>query len=226
MPIQQISPPGMLDLHAVLVALTPAALAVGAAGAVGVAGRGRLGRLMAWCALGGALAVQALFLLPSGAAAAFRLPLAHGLVRVGYAPSGCALLLGLWACWRWRPRSSPMPDAISAPGWCLRVALALALPVAAVPVLLLGAERDGHQAVRVPYLESAGEGRLGRLALALIGCLVIVVAVIIGVTMSLITIMGGLVPDHLRRHDTRSVATSVRARRCGFDDSLVGSGAP
>lgn len=180
----------MLDLHAVLVALTPALLALGAAGSAVMAGQGRLARLMAWGGLSSALVLQALFLLPAGAAAAFQLPLAHGLVRVGYAPSGCALLLGLWAWWRWRPRASAVAGAGgTAVSWCLRVALALALPVAALPLLLLGAESDRFAATQVPV--SGGDGHSLRLALAVIGCLVVVAAVIIGVTPLLITIMGG-----------------------------------
>jgi hypothetical protein len=178
----------MLDLHAVLVTLTPALLALGAAGAATISGEGRGARLIAWLGLSGALALQALFLLPHGAAAAFTQPLARGLVKVGYAQSGAALLLGAWACWRWRPGRSAGGRAPTA-GWCLRTALALALPVAALPMLLLGAEGDaGHSPV-----EGAPPpgGRLLRLVIVAAGCLLIAIALGCGVSTLLIGAIGG-----------------------------------
>jgi len=188
MPVPQMSPPGMLDLHAVLVTLTPALLALGAAGAAVIAGEGRGARLIAWLGLGGALALQALFLLPHGAAAAFTQPLARGLVKVGYAQSGAALLLGSWACWRWRPGRVA---GLSAPttGWCLRTALALALPVAALPMLLLGAEGDAGP--RPADGTPPPDGRLLRIMIAAAGCVLIAIALGSGVSTLLIGAFGG-----------------------------------
>jgi hypothetical protein len=178
----------MLDLHAVLVTLTPALLALGAAGAAAIAGEGRGARLIAWLGLAGALALQALFLLPHGAAAAFTQPLARGLVKVGYAQSGAAFLLGAWACWRWRP-GRPAGGAAPTAGWCLRTALALALPVAALPLLLLGAERDANLSA-TDQLPPPG-GRLLRLVIAVAGCLLIALALACGVSTLLIGAVGG-----------------------------------
>ncbi len=177
----------MLDLHAVLVTVTPALLALGAGGAAVVAGEGRGARVLAWLGLGVALALQALFLLPHGAAAAFTQPLAHGLVKVGYAQSGAALLLGAWACWRWRPvRGAP---TASTAGWCLRTALALALPVVALPMLLLGAEGDARG--DGPADTSPPGGRALRLLVATVGCLLIAIALGCGVPSLVIGAVGG-----------------------------------
>jgi hypothetical protein len=178
----------MLDLHAVLVTLTPAALSLGAGGAAVIAGEGRGARFIAWLGLAGALALQALFLLPHGAAAAFTQPLARGLVKVGYAQSGGALLLGAWACWRWRPGARAGAPASTA-GWCLRTALALAVPVAALPLLLLGTERDAG--LSAAERGAPPGGRLLRLAIAIAGCLLIAIALGGGVSTLLIGAVGG-----------------------------------
>ena len=131
-------PPGGLEHHVTLLALTPALLAIGAAMASVVLGRGRLARFCGWCGLFGAVALQALFLLPRGAAASYPDPVGLGLVRIGWVPSGLALALGLWALRHWRPRRT-RPRTWS---WCARVALALALPVVQVPLIVLGCEHD------------------------------------------------------------------------------------
>ena len=189
MPIQQLTPPGMLDLHAVLVALTPPALAIAMAGAAAVAGQGRQIRALAWIGLAGALAIQALFLLPSGAAAAFRQPLAHGLVRVGYAPSGCALVLGLWAWWHWRS-AALAGRGVTTMGWCLRVALALALPVVAMPLLALGMDGEQQQVWSAPrpwHLQ-----RVLRLVFALAGSALIIAAVAVGANVLVVTTTAGM----------------------------------
>jgi hypothetical protein len=149
MPVPQLSPPGHLDQHGLLVALTPVLLCLVAALAVriidGRQGAGRAARALAATNLLGALLVQALFLLPWGPAAAYTEPLAGGLVRVGWLETGSAFALGCWAAWRWRP----WQVACSSARWCLRVGLALALPVVALPVLLIPALADVH----------AGDGR-------------------------------------------------------------------
>lgn len=145
MPVPQITPPGFLDQHSLLVALSPALLAIGtgfAAWMIAGTNTKRPVPALRWIAgfsLIGALVIQALFLLPGGAAVAFAgEPLAHGLVRVGVAPTAAGLLLALWAFWQWRPR-----DAVARVWpWCLRVALAAALPVVALPLLVLGCEGD------------------------------------------------------------------------------------
>lgn len=143
-----LTPPGYLDWHGPLVSLTPVLLAAGAALALALVGDGRGGRLLGWCALVGALALQLLFFLPRGAVASAGEPLVHGLVCVGWGPTGMALALGVWAAWRWRPRAAPpSPRGWT---WCLRVALALALPVVALPVVALGCEGD-RPAAAIPF---------------------------------------------------------------------------
>jgi hypothetical protein len=146
MPVPQLAPPGHLDQHGLLVALTPVLLCLAAALALhlinGGRGGGRASRALAALNLAGALVFQALFLVPWGPAAAYTEPLAGGLVRVGWLETGTAFMLGCWAAWRWRP----WRVASSSARWCLRVALALALPVIAVPVLALAALADVTEA--------------------------------------------------------------------------------
>jgi hypothetical protein len=134
MPGPVLEPPGGLQHHLALVALTPALLALGAA-AASAAVRGRAGRILAGVALLPALLLQALFLLPDGIVAQAAGSQLGGLVRIGWVPSSVALLLGLWATWRWR-------IAASGWAWTLRVALALLLGVLLVPLTLLGIEPD------------------------------------------------------------------------------------
>jgi len=143
MPVPQLTPPGNLDQHSLLVALTPVLLCLIAALALWVigvrAGRSqRALRILAAMNLLGALILQALFLLPWGPAAAYTEPLAGGLVRVGWLETGSAFALGCWAAWYWRP----WRDGSTTTRWCLRVALALALPVVAVPALAIAAFAD------------------------------------------------------------------------------------
>jgi hypothetical protein len=158
MPVPQLTPPGHLDQHGLLVALTPVVLCLVTAGVVWLIGERRSGsnravRVLAALNLGGALALQALFLLPWGPAAAYTEPLAGGLVRVGWIETGSAFTLGCWAAWYWRPWSS----GSTAARWSLRVALGLALPVVALPALAIAAFAD----------VSATEGRRAWLASAL-----------------------------------------------------------
>jgi len=175
MPVPQLTPPGYLDQHSLLVALTPVLLCLMTALALRVigtrAGSGeRAARILAAVNLLAALALQALFLLPWGPAAAYTEALAGGLVRVGWLETGSAFALGCWAAWYWRPWRT----GSTAVRWCLRVALALALPVVALPALAIAAFAD----VR------AAEGRRCWLASALA---VMVSAVILAVP--------GLPPD-------------------------------
>ena len=143
-----LTPPGHLELHGPLVTLTPVLLSMGVGLALALVGDGRGGRILGWIALGSALVLQALFFLPRGAVASAGEPMVHGLVCVGWGPTGMALALGTWAAWRWRPRT----DLDSSRGWtwCLRVALALALPVVALPVVALGCEGDRPAVSVVP----------------------------------------------------------------------------
>jgi hypothetical protein len=141
MPVPQLTPPGHLDQHSLLVALTPVLLCLFTALALRlIAARpgGRAALILALMNVGAALTVQALFLLPWGPAAAYTEPLAGGLVRVGWVDSGSALVLGCWAAWYWRPWQS----GSTATRWSLRVALGLSLPVVALPVLAIAALAD------------------------------------------------------------------------------------
>lgn len=149
MPVPQLAPPGFLDQHGLLVALTPALIACGAAAAAWLVGdrRERPGltacRVLVAANLLGALAIAAAFLLPRGAAAAYDQPLAGGLMRVGWIPTGCAFLLGAWACWRFFPRVDPLTGRAGPTwAWPLRVAAALLLPALALPPLVFAAEGD------------------------------------------------------------------------------------
>jgi hypothetical protein len=160
MPVQLV-PPGQLDQHSLLVALTPMALCLASAWSAWIIGAaGRASRLLITGALVGALVLQTLFLLPWGPAAAYTGPLAGGLVRVGWAASATATVLGWWSLWRWR----------AAPGTTrsMRTALVLALPVVGLPALLVAAAAD------TPTIPGRRAFLLGALALLL----TVVVAVV------------------------------------------------
>jgi hypothetical protein len=90
-------------------------------------------------AINGALAILllALFLKPSGPAAAYTEPLAGGLVRVGYIPNGMALILAMWTAWRWNPWHAPDGQLYNAWSWSARVAFAMLLPVVSLPILAI-----------------------------------------------------------------------------------------
>lgn len=140
MPGPSLTPPGGLQHHIALVALTPALLVLGAAaGSAAVGGRGA--SVLAGIGLVVPLVLQALFLLPDGLAAQTGGPHLGGAVRIGWAASSAALLLGAWAGWRWR--AAPRPWA-----WPTRVSLALLLPVLLLPPLVLAAEPDAPPAGR------------------------------------------------------------------------------
>jgi len=145
MPGPTLDPPGGLQHHLALVALTPALLAVASA-AASAAVRGRGARIVAGIALVPALVLQALMLLPDGLAAQAGGPQFGGVVRIGWVASSAALLLGLWATWQWRATSRAW-------SWPLRLAVAMLLPVLLLPPLLLAIEPD-----------SDGNGRRWRLA--------------------------------------------------------------
>ncbi|HEX3133038.1 MAG TPA: hypothetical protein VHX44_05575, partial [Planctomycetota bacterium] len=82
MPVPRLTPPGHLDQHSLLVALTPVLLCLVMAGAARLIGErrepggSRAVRVLAALNVVGALVLQALFLLPWGAAAAYTEPLA------------------------------------------------------------------------------------------------------------------------------------------------------
>lgn len=149
MPVPQIAPPGHLDQHGLLVAVTPmllclvTALAVWLIGERASARRFTAVRLLAGVNLLGALCLQGLFLLPWGAAAAYTTALGGGFIRVGWLVTGTAFVLGLWSWWYWSPLRTGRG---SASRWCLRVALALALPVLALPALVIAVLADDPRA--------------------------------------------------------------------------------
>jgi len=146
MPIPQVDPPGAFHLHVVLAAVTPGLLAIGTGLAARTIGAGRGARVVAAIGLAVAVAVQAAVLLPGGAAATVDEPLWHGVVRIGWVPSGLALVGALWAAWwrgAWRrPAIEPTADDRPLPPfwWCWSVAVALLLPVVLLPVVVLGCE--------------------------------------------------------------------------------------
>lgn len=187
MPVPQLTPPGHLDQHSLLVALTPVLLCLVMAGAArligertGLESRGsRTVRVLAALNVAGALMLQALFLLPWGPAAAYTEPLAGGLVRVGWFETGAAFIMGCWATWYWRPWK---PGVVGGSArWCLRIALALALPVVALPILVIPALAD----VRVAETQ-AERGRLCWIA-----------AVIAVIATAVILTWPGLPPDRI-----------------------------
>ncbi len=149
MPVPQVTPPGHLDQHGLLVALTPILLCLVTALAVWVLGERRSPRqrttvgVLAGLNLLGALLLQGLFLLPWGAAAAYHDALGGGAIRVGWLVTGTAFLLGGWSLWFWSPLRT---GSGSAARWCLRVALALSLPVLAVPALGIAVLADDARA--------------------------------------------------------------------------------
>ncbi len=150
MPVPQISPPGFLDQHGVVVALTPVLLCLVTAAAVWFIGerastrRLTAVRMLAAVSLLGALVLQGLFLLPWGAAAAYSEALGGGWIRVGWLVTGTAFVLGCWSLWFWSPLRRGVDG--SAAVWCLRVALALALPVWSLPVLVIAVLADDRRA--------------------------------------------------------------------------------
>lgn len=140
MPGPVLIPPGGLQHHLALVALTPALLALGAA-AASAAVRGRGARILAAIALIPAIVLQALFFLPEGIVAQAAGPQLGGVVSISWVAAWSALLLAIWAAWQWRAT----PCVWS---WPLRIALALLLPILLVPPLLLGIEPDSPAAGR------------------------------------------------------------------------------
>ncbi|MBA3686821.1 MAG: hypothetical protein H0W72_16495 [Planctomycetes bacterium] len=133
MPGATIVPPGGLHLHIVLLIVTPALVALAGGIAARAAGTGLAARYLAGVGLGAAIGVQALFLLPGGAAGVV-FPGLSPVVRVGWLPDLLALALGCWAAWRWR--------AAGILAWCSRTALALALPVVLLAPLIAACEPD------------------------------------------------------------------------------------
>jgi hypothetical protein len=137
MPAPQWTPPGHLDWHVVIVAATPAALALVAGGFVSVAGGGRAARALGWIAMAAALALLAAFLRPQGVAAAYTTALVHGWLRVGPWQVVGALLAGLWSAWAWRP-----DEERRGLGWGWRTMLSILMPLLLTPFVALGCERD------------------------------------------------------------------------------------
>ena len=148
MPVTQITPPGLLDQHSLLVALTPAAIVGAGAVAAAIldwaapkAGKG-ITRWLALVNIFGAIIILALFLKPSGAAAAYTEPIGGGLVRIGLFPTGMSLALACYAMWRWNPWSIRFGQSYSTWSWSARIALAMLLPVVTLPALAIASVLD------------------------------------------------------------------------------------
>lgn len=129
--------PGGLDLHVGIVAITPALLLVATAVAVALVPAGRAVRILLAAGIVPAIALQVLLLIPGGIAWACRGEHGGGLIAVdpiaiiaGLALAVAATLIGSgWA------RSGPA-------AWCLRLGLALGLPLVMAPPLILVCEDD------------------------------------------------------------------------------------
>lgn len=143
MPAQQLVPPGHLDLHVVIVALTPPLLAAAAGIACGIAGGGRASRVLGWVGMAVSFALLALFLAPQGVAKAYTQPLAHGLVRVGWWQVVAALAASGWTAWCWQPLAA---GGRSPSGWGLRTMLAMVLSLCPMPLAILACEADLRRA--------------------------------------------------------------------------------
>jgi len=135
--VVQVVPPGHLDQHATILALTPSLLALGTAVAVRLLSGQSGARALAWIGLLVAMAVQVAFLVPSGAAGLYNELAFHNLIRIGWAPALSATILGAWALWRWRPC-----EQAGFAMWPGRVALSFLLATALVPGFLLACEPD------------------------------------------------------------------------------------
>jgi hypothetical protein len=148
MPAEQITPPGLLYAHSLLVAVAPAAIAGAGALSAWIVEHGASTRwkekirYLVALNLMAALIILALFLKPDGPVAAYTDPLWTGIIRIGYVQTGLALLLALWATWRWQPWNN---QHTSSWAWSARVGLAMLLPMVAIPLLVLAiiyGERD------------------------------------------------------------------------------------
>jgi len=145
MPALQLSPPGHLEMHVVVVAATPAILALLGGIVTAIAGDSRAARALGWfCTLSG-IALLVVFLRPGGVAASYTYPLAHGWMRVGPWQILAAILCGIWAAVVWRPGHAQQGPL----GWGLRSALALLMPLSLLVVGAMGADLDPQ-----PHLET------------------------------------------------------------------------
>jgi hypothetical protein len=159
MPAPQWTPPGHLDWHVVIVAATPAALALVAGAATAIAGGGRAARVLGWIGMAVSFALLAAFLRPQGVAEAYTSPIAHGWLRVGPWQVVAALIAGGWTALAWRPAAEHRGL-----GWGWRTALALLMPFLLLPFVALGCEGD----LRVTSAPAA-RWRPWRLAAVLVG---------------------------------------------------------
>ncbi|MBA3710522.1 MAG: hypothetical protein H0W83_17085 [Planctomycetes bacterium] len=137
MPAPQLTPPGHLHLHVVLVAVTPPLLALITSGTLAVLGRGRASRILGWIGIAMAWVLLALFLKPGGIAAALGAPLAGGWIVIGTWQVAAALAASAWTAWYWLPDAAVNPT-----WWALRVAVAMTLPLCVLPALMLACEPD------------------------------------------------------------------------------------
>ena len=145
MPALQLTPPGHLEMHVVVVASTPAILALLGGIVTAIAGGTRAARALGWfCTLSG-IALLVVFLRPGGVAASYTYPLAYGWMRVGPWQILAAILSGLWAAVLWRPGHAQQGPI----GWGVRTALALVLPLSLVVIGASAADLDPQ-----PHLET------------------------------------------------------------------------
>ncbi len=167
MPAVQLTPPGHLELHVVVVALTPASLLLVCGACGSLIGNGRFARLLAWTGMAAAIAIEVLFLLPHGLAAAFTFPIGHGWMRVGTWQVVLSLASGIAGWLRWRPQ---LPER-GCWGWGWRAGASLAMPLCLLPLLGLVAGCDAP-------ISPVGPGRpLARRWRVLLGlCATVVVA--------------------------------------------------
>ena len=125
-------------MHVVVVAATPAILALLGGIVAAIAGGTRAARALGWfCTLSG-IALLVVFLRPGGVAASYTYPLAHGWMRVGPWQILAAILSGIWAALVWRPGQAEQGPV----GWGVRTALALLMPVSLLAVGAMGVDLD------------------------------------------------------------------------------------
>lgn len=130
----QALPPGHLEWHAALVALSPAVLAGLGTGCAACFGSGPRARLAGLLLVLLALVLEASFLLPGGLAAASSFVLGRGWVRLGTGQVATSLAAGCWIAVARRPAPGAGRSLAAWGGW---IGLALALPLTVCPLLVV-----------------------------------------------------------------------------------------
>lgn len=129
--------PGGLDQHYGIVAITPALLLVLTAMAVALVPPGRGVRILLAVGIVPAIALQVLLLIPGGIAWRCRGEQVGGLVAVDPVAVVAGLVLAIAAALVRGGWARGGPSA-----WCLRLGLALGLPLVMAPPLILVCEED------------------------------------------------------------------------------------